>query len=145
MGGWTRLIAGRSRVRRQHSRARRLLALQVGVVALVAACSSEGLFYDPVFVSVGPAKASTGTCPSESTCVEVRLEALGEAAGEAGECALYRTPGDPATMEPLVAEAVRVPEARTDELEIPFVWEVAIPQVIAPRDLNPVCGPMVEG
>lgn len=77
--------------------------------------------------------------------MEVPLTALVEAAGATGDCALYPTPGDPATMEPLVAETVRIPETDADEREIPLVWEATISQVVEPRRLNPVCGPMAEG
>lgn len=48
-------------------------------------------------------------------------------------------------MEPLVAETVRIPETDADEREIPLVWEATISQVVEPRRLNPVCGPMAEG
>ncbi len=122
---------------------RRLL---ISLVLLAAACSSTGLFYDPVFVSVGTPRESGGTCPDGSTCVDVPVTGLVEAAGRSGLCEIYTTPGDPATMEPLVAEGVEVPSAEdTAELEIPFVWQATIPADIEPSKLNPVCAPMVEG
>lgn len=122
----------------------RPLVLLVGL--LVAACSSTGLFYDPVFGASGEARAATGDCPSGNTCVEVPLEGLADAAGETGRCEIFTTPGDPETMEPLVVEDVTVPDAGLeDELFIPFVWEVTIPGQFDPSGLNPVCGPMIEG
>lgn len=120
--------------------------LMILVGLLVTACSSTGLFYDPVFGSSGAARAATGDCPSGSTCVEVPLEGLAEAAGETGQCEIYTTPGDPDTMEPLAVEDVTVPDAGPgDELFIPFVWEVTIPGQFDPSALNPVCSPMIEG
>ena len=116
----------------------------VAIAALTAACST-GLFYDPVFLSVGTPRASNVDCPEGSTCVEVPVTALGEAAGRTGRCELYTTPGDPAVMDPLVAEALRVPAADADAAEIAFLWEVRIPQVVQPGGLNPVCAPMIEG
>jgi molybdopterin-biosynthesis enzyme MoeA-like protein len=122
----------------------RLLLLSLTAFA-AAACSSTGLFYDPVFASVGSARSSEATCPEGRTCIEVPLTAIASAAGETGTCAVYTTPGDPATMEPLAAETVQVPSPATDELEIAFVWEITIPGLVELAALNPVCTPMVEG
>ena len=120
--------------------------LLTSLVLLGSACSSTGLFYDPVFVSVGTPRASSGECPDGSTCVEVPVAGLISAAGRSGQCEIYTTPGDPATMEPLVVDTVEVPSAdNTDESEISFVWRAIIPGDVDPSELNPVCGPMIEG
>lgn len=98
------------------------------------------------FLSVGDPRTSSGACPEGSTCVEVPLTALVEAAGRTGQCEIYTTPGDPATMEPLVAETVEVPSADdAHEFEIPLVWQVTVPAVVDTDSLNPVCAPMIEG
>lgn len=113
-------------------------------VVLVVGCST-GLFYDPVFVSVGPPRTSAGPCADGSTCVDVPLTAVPEAVGRSGRCELYPIPGDPETMEPLVSEDVQVPADADDGDVIAFMWETTVPLEVAPRDLNPVCSPMVEG
>ncbi len=116
------------------------------LLVMIATACSTGLFYDPVFGSSGSARPAGGDCPEGSTCIEVPVEGLVEAAGRTGRCEIYTTPGDPATMDPLVSEDVEVPEAgEADELLIAFVWEVTIPAEVEPRDLNPVCSPMAEG
>lgn len=120
--------------------------LAISLVLVTAACSSTGLFYDPVFVSVGTPRESRGACPDGSTCVDVPVTGLADAAGRTGQCELYLTPGDPATMEPLVAETVEIPSTQdAAALEIAFVWQATIPADVDPSRLNPVCAPMVEG
>ena len=115
-------------------------------VAVAASACSTGLNYDPVFVSVGAARAdSDAECPEGSTCVAVPLTALSEAAGETGRCEIYETPGDPATMEPLATDEITVPENQSDEFELPIEWQVTIPTDVDPGSLNAVCSPMVEG
>lgn len=115
------------------------------LLALTAAGCSDGFFPDPVFESVGaPSEATTG-CVAGSTCVEVPLIALVEAAGRDGRCAIHRTPGDPATMEPLVSERVTVPPADGEELSIAFTWTPTVPGDVDVAELNPVCSPMIEG
>ena len=120
---------------------RRLLAM----LALLATACSTGLFYDPVFVSSGSARPASGECPAGSTCIEVPVEGLAEAAGRTGRCELYTTPGDPAEMDPLVAEDLEVPAGGETDGVIPFDWEVTIPADVEPSELNPVCGPTIEG
>lgn len=117
----------------------------MATVLLATACSSAGLFYDPVFTAVGTPRASTGTCADGNTCVDVPLTALGAAAGRTGTCELYMTPGDPDVMEPFVVEILDIPDADADQFEVPFVWEATVPGVIDPGRLNPVCAPMIEG
>lgn len=118
----------------------------ISLVLVATACSSTGLFYDPVFVSVGTPRTSSGECPDGSTCVEVPVTGLASAAGRTGQCEIYTTPGDPATMEPLASEDVEIPEAdATSATEILFLWNVAIPADVEPSELNPVCAPMIEG
>ncbi|MFN2344423.1 MAG: hypothetical protein ABR616_01740 [Dermatophilaceae bacterium] len=117
----------------------------IAMVLFATACSSTGLFYDPVFAAVRTPRASNGACADDSTYVDVPLTALGAAAGRTGTCKLYMTPGDPADMEPLVAKTLDIPEPDTDQFEITFVWEAKIPGAIEPGRLNPVCGPMIEG
>ena len=122
-----------------------LIGLLMSLLLLTPACST-GLSYDPVFVAVGTPRESSGACPAESTCVEVPLTGLVEAGGRSGQCEIYTSPGDPATMEPLVSEVVEVPAAAdADEFEIPFVWQTTIPADVDPSRLNPVCAPMIEG
>lgn len=120
--------------------------LLMSLVLLATACSSAGFFYDPVFTSVGTPRASSGECPDGSTCVEVPVTGLASAAGRTGQCEIYTTPGDPATMEPLASEDVKIPATDgTSTSNIMFLWQVAIPADVEPTELNPVCAPMIEG
>jgi hypothetical protein len=112
---------------------------------VAVSCTSTGLFYDPIFASVGTPRASTASCPDGSTCVEVPLTAVVEAIGRTGRCELYTTPGDPETMEPLVREDVEIPAVGDDGLEVAFTWKASVPLDVVPAALNPVCTPMVEG
>ena len=117
----------------------------LALLMVAAGCTSTGLFYDPVFASVGTPRASTAVCPDGNTCVEIPLTGVVEAVGRSGRCELYTTPGDPETMEPLVSEDVEVPSVSDDGLEVAFTWESSVPLAVEAADLNPVCAPMVEG
>jgi hypothetical protein len=74
------------------------------------------------------------------------MSGLASAAGRTGQCEIYTTPGDPATMEPLASEDVEIPAVGANGAwDILFLWQVVIPADVEPSELNPVCAPMIEG